>query len=187
MVGVTPSPPNTHAPPPPARCPRAVQTIPQSWDNRATPGALSFYNGDFFTGTNPAQFPKKTTVGGVTAVVFNYSLDSVTDNVTTSITYFPLSSFYGDSDWSIDYWIYHTGYNNGGVNAVAQLGPRPGTTCDSLELNIGSHPTWGSLSFYSCDYPWASTNDNPVDTEVVPGSGPRPIPFKWHHGEAAVG
>ena len=63
------------------------------------------------------------------------------------------------------------------MNAIAQFGPRPGTVCDSLDLNMGSNPTNGSISFYACDYGWSASQD----TAAVPGSGFRPLPNRWHH------
>ena len=80
-----------------------------------------------------------------------------------------------------EYWIYGTGYGSGGSSPVGQLGARPGTVCDSLSLNYGSQPNWGSISFYSCDYPWIATSDSPADTVSVPGSGVMPVQFKWNH------
>ena len=159
-------------------------TIPQTWDNRATPGPVSFTNGDFTTGTNPLQFPTLQTIGGVPAVVFNVSLDGVADNVSSALSYFPVNqAFYHANPWTIEYWIYHTGWENAGyVNAVAQLSLRPGTICDSFNLNMGSHPNWGSLSFYACDYAWTTDNSNPVDVGISPASGGwKPLPYMWHH------
>ena len=77
-------------------------TVPQSWDNRASPGPVSFNNGDFFTGTASNQFPTKTVILGVPAIVFNVSADTVMDNVTSNLNYFPqIGSWYGQSDWTI--------------------------------------------------------------------------------------
>ena len=81
---------------------------PQTWDNRASSGSVSTSNGDFVTSGANATFPRKSIINGVQAVVFNYSIDSVADSVTSSFAYFPMNSFYGNSDWSIEAWIYHT-------------------------------------------------------------------------------
>lgn len=157
--------------------------VPQTWDNRASAGPVSFTNGDFVTGSSNNTFPSVQTLGGVTAVVFNVSADGVADSVSSAFSYFPITAFYQANSWSVEYWVYHTGWESSGYNnAIGQLAGRPGTTCDSFSLNMGSHPTWGDISFWSCDYAWVSTRNNPVDVAVTAASGGwRPLPFKWHH------
>ena len=132
------------------------------------------------TGTATNQFPTKTTILGVPAVLFNVTADGVMDNVTSSLTYFPQSSWFGFTDWTIEYWVWGDGYSNGGANPIGQLGVRPAVGCDTIALNYGPQPSWGSISFWSCDYPWVPTSDQPADI-LNTGAGYMPLPNKWNH------
>jgi len=76
--------------------------VPQTWDNRASAGITSINNGDFVTSTTTSTFPRKTTIGGVPAVLFNSTATGASNAVTSSFSYFPASSFYGATDWSVE-------------------------------------------------------------------------------------
>ena len=106
---------------------------PSTWDNRATPGAVSLDNGDFTTTGPPNTQPTLIAAGpnGVPAVSFDPALDSAADFLEAGVASFPTSSIYGTSDWSVELWVMHSGWQSGaGENAVFQWGARPGTSCN---------------------------------------------------------
>lgn len=79
--------------------------LPHVWDNRASPGPPAPGNGDFFSNGPAASLPSKRVVGGVTAVVFNASIDGVPDRLEAASAWFP-DAVYGASAWSFEAWAW---------------------------------------------------------------------------------
>lgn len=151
------------------------------WDNRVSTGAVSITNGDFVA-PHFNNTPSKGLVGSPlarTAVIFNVTADGYPDRLSTGHAYFPgANSFYGQSDWSFEAWVWSDGYHTNGENPLFQWGTRPGTTCNSGFMSFGSHPTWGAGGHFNCDSSWGSGT---ADTEAYAGQGQGPRRNLWHH------
>jgi hypothetical protein len=78
----------------------------QTWRNRMAPSA-SYAEGSFTTTGDALTFPSKTTIQGVTAVVFNGTAanDGVLDRLESGSGWFP-DTIYGTSDWALEAWVY---------------------------------------------------------------------------------
>ena len=157
-----------------------------NWRNRAgssAPGTANINNGDFTSNNGPqTSWPSKAQLGspGVTAVYFNARANSLAQHLESNNGFYPLTSFYGASDWSMEAWFYAGDYiNSDGSNTLIQWGPRPGTTCNSAFMGVGPQPSWGGFGSWNCD---TSYGPNPATSmEAVPGAGYRPTVNKWHH------
>lgn len=71
---------------------------PQYWDNRASFGAISYYNGDFLTYNGSVNsptntYPTKTTILGAPALVFNNS-DGGIDRLESNVSHMVLMHIY---------------------------------------------------------------------------------------------
>ena len=122
-----------------------------TWDNRATPGPVSFTNGDFAATGLSASYPAFQYINTVPAVVFT-GTSTTSYQYMSSVPQFPLyAGLYGNSDWTYEAWLLHQGLYDTAAestsnpqNPVFQWGLRNTSTCISAHFGMGSSPTDGA-------------------------------------------
>ena len=111
--------------------------------------------------------------------MFNVSHTGAAQVLTSSHNALPLESLWGTHEWSIEMWVYYTGYQTPeGLSPVFQWAPRPSSVCGSAAIGLGAALNRGAVSNYECDMGF---NPEASVTVEVPGFGAAPRPFKWYH------
>ena len=150
------------------------------WKNRViTAGPVSAANGAFAPlSTDKKTWPTALTIGKIETVVFNVSKAGIAQVLSTSQHAFAPTSLWGNGEWSIEMWVYHTGYNTpDGLAPIFQWAPRPAKHCSSAAIGLGAAAGRGAVSDYGCDMGYRPS----TSTVNVTGLGPQPRPHHWHH------
>jgi len=156
------------------------------WPNRAAaPGsAYTAANGHFVATGTAASWPAYTYAGAtaVGAVTFAGTSDgSAPDFMEAAWQAFPATSVYGQSDWSVEMWVAPSEWQVNQESPVFQWGGRPGTSCNSAYIGVGSHPSWGAGGHWGGGCDIAFTGPGQFVTQPAGATGFRPLPGQFHH------
>jgi hypothetical protein len=119
-----------------------ASSVPHVWDNRASPGPPAPGSGDFFSNGPAASLPSKRAVGGVTAVVFNATVDGVPDRLEAASAWFP-DAVYGSSAWTFEAWAWQDAHfsENRACSAVLRCAGSARRAFDAVDRYPSPHST----------------------------------------------
>ena len=132
-----------------------------TWDNRITPGPVSFANGDFIATAGAGTYPTATTFNLAPAVYFSGTASGAAQYMQMNASLSLYNGIYANSDWTVEAWLLHQGsYNLNAESTSApespffQFGVRNGSTCVSAHFGIGDAAD-GAAGHWNCDFGFA--------------------------------